>query len=237
MSGEYDFARGLNYGVSDNNFANFNQQQEDYLQNLGAFENTAPAEYANLAGQTASDLVGSEYAVNPALQAVLDQNAQKALENTAAQAALYGRTGSTDFAEAAGRGITEAQAPLIAQDYQNFTARQDAARQNLNQYGQDIFAAELEPIERQGFIGDQYQAREQAELDAQIQADLTRNQEQSRQVADRLRALGIAVPNTSYETEVSGTNQAIGAATTLGGAYLAGGYALPFGIGKGGGTP
>ena len=87
----------------------------------------------SLAATARGDSLG---VINPALQSMLDTNSENAMNRVNSISAGMGRYGSASHGAAAGKAITEATAPLLAQNYEAERGRQLAASQGMiDNYG------------------------------------------------------------------------------------------------------
>lgn len=176
--------------------------------------------------------------VNPALQQMLDTNAGKAMDMTGSIASGMGRYGSGAHTAAAAKAITDATAPLLAQNYQSERDRQltsagslagiygqgqDRALQTAGM-GSGIMDLAYDPARRIGGVGDFYTGRAQDALGSQID---TYNAQEARpwEMVARLNAIasgagGLGGTQTTVKpySGPSSAQRAIGGAT--GGAAL-----------------
>jgi hypothetical protein len=111
--------------------------------------------------------------INPALQSMLDTNSTNAMNKVNSISAGMGRYGSASHGAAAGKAITEATAPLLAQNYEAERGRQLAASQGMvDNYGAGMDRAlrttamggaiqdlQYDPARRLAGVGDFYTGR------------------------------------------------------------------------------
>jgi hypothetical protein len=188
--------------------------------------------------------------INPALQSMLDTNSQKAMDMTGSIASGMGRYGSGAHTAAAAKAITDATAPILAQNYQSERDRQLASAGSLaGIYGQGqdralqtaamggaINDLAYDPAQRIGGIGDFYSGRAQDALGSQIELWNAQQARPWEQVA-RLNAIasgqgGLGGTSTSVKpySGPSSAQRAIGGAAS--GAAL-GSMLGPWGTGVG----
>ncbi len=151
-------ARGTErVGFDDANLNRLSNQVVDMSRLEGLFGSTDPAiaQLQNLSQQTtaldpltaqqnrenlATGLLGAmavDSGTNPFLQQQLDSAISGAVDKATSQYALGGRLGSDSFAGALGAGITNAAAPILAQNLQQDRANRLAAAQALGNVSSD----------------------------------------------------------------------------------------------------
>ena len=156
-------ARGTErVGFDDANLNRLSNQVVDMSRLEGLFGSTDPAiaQLQNLSQQTtaldpltaqqnrenlATGLLGAlavDSGTNPFLQQQLDSAISGAVDKATSQYALGGRLGSDSFAGALGAGISNAAAPILAQNLQQDRANRLAAAQALGNVSSDDLSRE-----------------------------------------------------------------------------------------------
>lgn len=149
-------------GFDDTNLSRLSNQVVDMsrLEGLFGSEDPAIAQLRNLSQQTtsldpltaqqnrenlATGLLGAlavDPGTNPMLQQQLDSAISGAVDKATSQYATAGRLGSNAFGSALGAGITNAAAPIIAQNLQQDRANRLAAAQALGNVSSDDLSRE-----------------------------------------------------------------------------------------------
>lgn len=212
-------------GFDDTNLSRLANQTVDMsrLENLYGSVDPAIAQLTNLSGQTvsldpltaqqnrqnmATGLLGqlaTDGGTNPMLQQQLDSAIAGAVDKATSQYATAGRLGSNAFGSALGAGITNAAAPIIAQNLQQDRANRLAAASALGNVSGD-------DLSREATLGQNIVGAGQTNLTNQV---------------DATRALSAAFgqnlgQNTDIATNLISANQAdlarqLGASETLAG--------------------
>jgi hypothetical protein len=204
------------------------QTASGILGNMGMSAQAQPG-LDSLAATARGDSLG---VVNPALQSMLDTNSENAMNRVNSISAGMGRYGSASHGAAAGRAITEATAPLLAQNYEAERGRQLAASQGMvDNYGAGMDRAlrtaasgsaiqdlQYDPARRLAGVGDFYTGRnedllaQQRDLYDQAQARPWEQVARLNAIASGAGQLGGTQVSTTPRQSSSTAQRAIGGA-------------------------
>lgn len=170
--------------------------------------------------------------INPALQTMLDGNARMVANRTNSAMSGAGRYGSGAHSEMLSRGITEATAPLLYQDYNDSRQRQMQASQMLP----GAYDAQFAPSRQLAGVGGYFEDREQTDLNNLIQQNAAAEARPWENLARYNAIVGGAgsMGGTQVSTGMQPSNAPSRAQTALGGAIAGGSAFGPLGALGGG---
>jgi hypothetical protein len=216
------------------------------LGNMGMSAQAQPG-LDSLAATARGDNLG---VINPALQSMLNTNSENAMNKVNSISAGMGRYGSASHGAAAGKAITDATAPLLAQNYEAERGRQLAASQGMvDNYGAGMDRAlrtaasgsaiqdlQYDPARRLAGVGDFYTGRnedllsQQRDLYDQAQSRPWEQLARFNAIASGAGSLGGTQVSTAPRQSSSMAQKAIGGAAAGG---AAGSMFGPWGTGIG----